>query len=63
MITEEQVMKWMRGRVQSGEFENAAALAKEFLDQHDIHNVLDPEFQMVIDAGFKLAGEIAEIQL
>ena len=39
---------------------DAASLARQFLDEHHVHNVLDPTFQQVMDAGFKLAGEIAD---
>lgn len=60
MKSEEEIIDWMRSRVQAGEFNDAASLAKEFLDEHHIDDVLDPTFQQVIDAGFKLAGEIAQ---
>ncbi|MHC4551759.1 MAG: hypothetical protein ACYSUT_03180 [Planctomycetota bacterium] len=62
MKSEDEIMDWMRTRVQTGEFNDAASLAQEFLQQNDIHDVLDPDFQRVMDAGFKLAGEIAHAQ-
>lgn len=60
MMTEKEIIDWMRARVQAGQFNDAASLAREFLQEKDIHDVLDPEFQRVMDAGFKLAGEIAQ---
>ena len=60
MQNEEDVLKWMRARVNSGDFDDAASLAREFLTEHKIHDVMDPAFQQVMDAGFKLAGEIAQ---
>ena len=60
MMTEKEIMDWMRSRVKAGDFNDAASLAKEFLEQHQIHNVMDPTFQRVMDAGFELAGEIAQ---
>jgi hypothetical protein len=60
MKTEDEIMDWMRARVQAGDFQDAASLARQFLDEHHVHNVLDPTFQQVMDAGFKLAGEIAD---
>ncbi len=59
MKSETEIIDWMRARVEAGEFNDAASLAKEFLDQHQIHDVLDPTFQKVMDAGFELADEIA----
>ncbi len=61
MHSQEDIMKWMRGRIKTGQFTDAASLAREFLTEHDVHDVLDPTFQRVMDAGFKLAGEIAQI--
>jgi hypothetical protein len=60
MIAKDTVLNWMRTRIESGEYDNAASLAREFLDEHNIHNAADPDFACVIDAGFMLASEIAE---
>lgn len=60
MKSENEIMDWMRTRVKTGNFNDAASLAQEFLQKNDIHDVLDPEFQRVMDAGFKLACEIAK---
>jgi hypothetical protein len=58
-MTEEAIMKWMRQQMAQGEFTDAASMAGQFLKEHNIHDVLDPTFQKVIDTGFKLADEIA----
>ena len=60
MITEDAVLKWMRQRIAVGQYDTAASLAREFLDEHNIHDVLDPDFTCVMDVGFRLAPEIAE---
>ena len=58
-MTEEQITKWMQERIDNRDFTDAAGLAKEFLDEHNITNVVDPEFSMTISAGFKLVNIIA----
>jgi hypothetical protein len=60
MITEEMVTHWMRQRIAAGNYGTAASLAREFLDEHRICDVLDPDFDCVINAGFSLAPEIAQ---
>lgn len=59
MVTEDSVIKWMRQRIATGQFDNAASLAREFLEEHRISDVLSPDFARVINAGFTLAPEIA----
>lgn len=59
MITEETVIQWMRRRIANGQFNSAAELAGEFLDTHHIQDVHSQDFTSVINAGFKLAPEIA----
>ena len=59
MVTEEAVLQWMRKRLASGRYDTAASLAREFLNEHRICDVLDPDFTCVMNAGFKLAPEIA----
>jgi len=59
MITEETVIQWMRRRMADGQVNSAAELAGEFLDTHHIHDVHSQDFVSVINAGFKLAPEIA----
>lgn len=61
MVTEERVLQWMRKRLESGHYDTAAALAREFLNEHQIRDVLDPDFVCVMEAGFKLAPEIAQL--
>jgi hypothetical protein len=60
MITEHQVKQWMRQRIAAGRCDTAASLAREFLNEHQIRDVLDPNFTRVINAGFALAAEIAQ---
>lgn len=60
MIAKDTVVKWMRNRIESGKYDTAASLAREFLDEYNIHDATDPDFASVIDAGFMLAPEIAE---
>ncbi len=59
MITEDTVIQWMRRRMADGQVNSAAELACEFLDIHRIHDVHSQDFASVINAGFKLAPEIA----
>jgi len=49
----------MRRRMADGQVNSAAELAGEFLDTHHIHDVHSQDFVSVINAGFKLAPEIA----
>jgi len=60
MITEHEVKQWMRQRIAGGHYDTAASLAREFLNEHQIRDVLDPNFTRVINAGFSLAAEIAQ---
>ncbi len=57
-MMEEQIVKWMREKVKRDGFTDAASLAREFLDTHNITNVLDPEFSRTMDAGFRIAKEV-----
>lgn len=61
MISEATIKKWMRQRLAEGQYDNAASLAREFLEEHQIRDVLSPDFSQVMDAGFSLAPEIADI--
>ena len=56
-MTDEQIMRWMRDKVKSNGFSDAATLAEEFLRSHDVSNALDPDFSRTLDAGFKIAQE------
>ena len=58
-ITEKYVTDWMRARIGTGQFQDAASLAREFLRENHIDSPSSPEFSMVINVGFKLADEIA----
>ena len=60
-MTEEQIVKWMRDKVKREGFKDAASLAREFLDTHNINNVLDPEFTRTMDAGFRVAKEVYKL--
>ncbi len=59
-LTEDAVLKWMRRRIAAGQYDTAASLAREFLGEHNIHDVLDPDFACVMDVGFRLAPEMAQ---
>jgi hypothetical protein len=58
MITEDDIIKWMREKVKKDGFSDAATLTEEFLRTHNIMNALDPEFSRTLDAGFKIAQEV-----
>lgn len=57
-MTEDQIMQWMRDRVKSDGFTDAASLADSFLKTYEITDALDPEFSRTLDAGFKVAQEV-----
>ncbi len=57
-ITEKEVMNWMRKKVKKDGFDTAAALAQQFLNEHNIKQAHHPDFPKVIDAGFKIAEEV-----
>ncbi len=57
-MTEEQIMQWMRSKVKTEGFTDAASLASEFLKSHEIDSSLAPEFSKTLDAGFKVAQEV-----
>ena len=61
MISETMIKDWMRQRLAAGDCDNAEALAREFLEEHQICDVLSPDFNRVMDVGFTLAPEIARI--
>lgn len=60
-MTEEQIITWMDDRINKGNFQNAASLAQEFCQTHDITDTLDPDFSRTISAGFALAQKIATL--
>ena len=62
-MTEEQIVQWMREKVKTEGFTNATSLAESFLQEHQINDVLDPDFSLTLDAGFKIAQEIKDRQM
>ena len=58
-MNEEKIITWMRERIHTDKFTDAASLAGDFLREHNITDTLDPVFAQTIDAGFKVAEEIA----
>jgi hypothetical protein len=58
-MTQDQIVEWMRQRVNTGNFSTAADLARSFCQEHDIKDTLDPNFSKAMDAGFEMAKEIA----
>ncbi len=57
-MTEKEIIQWMRNTVKNDGFRDAASLAREFLDTHEITESLDPKFSTVLDASFKIAREV-----
>ena len=57
-MTEEQIIQWMRDKVKTDGFKDAASLARGFLTTHDINDALDPQFTTTLEAGFKVAQEV-----
>ena len=57
-MTEEIILKWMREKVKSDGFTDAASLAEDFLKNHDVNDALNPDFSKTLDAGFKIAQEV-----
>jgi len=57
-MTEEEIMQWMRDKVKTDGFTDAASLAEDFLKSHSITSPLDPTFAKTLDAGFKIAQEV-----
>lgn len=62
-MNEEQIILWMREKVKKDGFSNATSLAESFLQEHHINDVLDPDFSMTLDAGFKVAQEVKDHQM
>ena len=62
-MTEDQIVHWMREKVKKDGFSNATSLAESFLQEHQITDVLDPDFSATLDAGFKVAQEIKDRQM
>jgi hypothetical protein len=57
-MTEQDIMVWMRDKVKQDGFTDAASLAEEFLQTHNVTDTLDPDFSKTLDAGFKIAQEM-----
>ena len=62
-MTEEQIVQWMHEKVKRDGFTNATSLAESFLQEHRISDVLDPDFSLTLDVGFKIAQEIKDRQM
>lgn len=50
----------MEKRVKENKFTDAASLAREFLAEQNVTDVLDPQFNMAMNAGFSMAETIAK---
>ena len=46
-VTEDQITKWMKERIEKRDFTGAAGLSKDFLYEHDISNVFAPQVSKV----------------
>jgi len=62
-MTENDIMQWMREKVQQAGFTDATSLAESFLREHHINDALDPVFSRSLDAGYKVAQEIRDKDL
>lgn len=58
VMTEQDIVHWMRDKVKRDGFTDAASLAEEFLQTHNVTDTLDPDFSKTLDAGFKIAQEM-----
>jgi hypothetical protein len=59
-MNDDQIMQWMRIKVEQNGFSDATSLAESFLKEHHINDALDPVFSRSLDAGFKVAQEIRD---
>ncbi|HIJ70342.1 MAG TPA: hypothetical protein HPP87_03145 [Planctomycetes bacterium] len=57
-MNEQNIIRWMREKVKRDGFTDAASLAEDFLQIHNVTDTLDPDFSRTLDAGFKIAQEI-----
>ena len=62
-MTEEKIVQWMHEKVKKDGFINATSLAESFLQEHHITDVLDPDFSLTLDVGFKVAQEVKDRQM
>lgn len=62
-MTEEKIIQWMHEKVKKDGLTNATSLAESFLQEHRISDVLDPDFSLTLDVGFKVAQEIKDQQM
>jgi len=60
MMTDDQIIQWMRSRVKETGFTDATSLAESFLREYHIHDALDPVFSRSLDVSFKVAQEIRD---
>lgn len=58
-MTEEPIISWMKEELARKDFTDASSMAKAFVDEHNITDTLAPEFSKTINAGFKVANDIA----
>jgi hypothetical protein len=59
-MTEDQILQWMRQKMTAEDITDASELATSFLEQYNIKSASDPNFSKTIQAGFKIAPEIAQ---
>jgi len=57
-MNEQDIIRWMREKVKRDGFTDAASLAEDFLQTHNVTDTLDPDFSRTLDAGFKIAQEV-----
>ena len=59
-MNEETIVQWMYEKIKKDGFTNATSLAESFLQEHEITDVLDPDFSLTLDVGFKVAQEVKD---
>lgn len=59
-MTDDQILQWMRDKVEEAGFTDATSLAESFLKENNINDALDPIFSRSLDASFKVAQEIRD---
>ena len=59
MMTQEAIIEWIRARLEHAHYAQAADLARDFYEEHQISRTSDPNFRQFMNASIYLANEIA----
>lgn len=57
-FNETYVKNWMYNHLKKNKFINAMSLSDSFLLEHNITDVLDPSFSVVVDTAYAVASEM-----